>query len=140
MMNETTIEPKMSRQKKHRREVFWQIAFPLIIGIAMILGLAAWTIVAAVQPAGDVSQTADASLTFLLIPTMGMALIPLVLFAGLAYGVIWVNRNIPAGLYQVQEVMDMVRDGVRQGADKLVEPVLRFKSTIAAFEVFKRKS
>lgn len=139
-MNDNQIETKTSTQRKHRREVFWQIAFPLILGIAIVLGLATWTIIGAVKPDSDTRQAADASLTFLLIPTMAMALIPLVIFSGLAYGVIWMNQNIPTAFHQAQEAIYMVRDGVRSGADKLVEPVIRFKSTLAALEVLKRKS
>ena len=110
----------------------------MILGIILILSLAAWTIIAAVQ-GGTVSQPADTSLIFLLIPTMVMAIIPLAIFAGLAYGVILLNKKLPQYFYQAQDVMTKVRDGIRTGTDKLVEPVIRFKSTIAAFEVLRRK-
>jgi hypothetical protein len=138
MMNETPPKPKPVRSKTQRKESFWQITFPLILGVALILGMAAWTMATAIQ-GGNVSQSADTSLTFLLIPAMAMALIPLALFAGLAYAVIWLNQNITPYLRQAQEAMVMVRDGVRAGADKLVAPVIRFKSRMAALEVLKPK-
>lgn len=129
----------MRIQKKIRREVFWQITLPLLVGVILILGLGAWTIFTTVQ-GESIRQAADTSLIFLLIPNMAMAVIPLVLFAGLAYGVIWMNKNFPAYLHQAQDAFIKVRDGVRQGADKLVEPVLKFKSSLAAWHVLKRKS
>ena len=139
MIENTHDERRLMIQKKIRREVFWQITLPLLVGILLILALAAWTIFTVVQ-VGSVRQAADTSLVFLLIPTMAMALIPLVLLAGLAYGVIWMNQNFPAYLHQAQGAFDQVREGVRRGADKLVEPVLKFKSNIAALEVLRRKS
>ncbi len=139
MIDNTAAERRKLIQKKIRREVFWQITLPLLVGVLLILGVGAWIIFTTVQ-GGSVRQAADTSLIFLLIPNMAMAVIPLVLFAGLAFGVIWMNRNLPAYLHQIQDVFIKIRNGVMQGADKLVEPVLKFKSSLAALDVLKRKS
>ncbi len=139
MIENTAAERKNFIQKKIRREVFWQITLPLLVGVLLILGLGAWIIFTTTQ-GGSVRQAADTSLIFLLIPNMAMAVIPLVLFAGLAFGVIWMNRNLPAYLHQIQDVFIKIRNGVMQGADKLVEPVLNLKSSLAALDVLKRKS
>jgi hypothetical protein len=131
------LEDDPISQQKHRSEVFWQITFPLILGILLILGLAVWTILAAAG--SGVSQSADASLIFLILPTLLIALIPLILLAGLAFAVIYLNKNIPAGMRRVQATMLKIRDGVQAGSDKLVEPVLRIKSAAAAIEVLRLK-
>lgn len=123
---------------KHRKESFWQITIPLIIGLLIVSGLFALTIVTAVR-GGNVSDAADTSLIFLIIPTMIMALIPLVLFVALAYGVIWMNKNLPPYFKQAQDVMVQVREGLRTGADKLTDPVIKIKSKLASLEAFKRK-
>lgn len=138
MIENAPDELKQATQKKIRREVFWQITFPLLVGLLLIIALAGWTIFTAVL--SDVRQAADTSLIFLLAPMMILVVIPLVLLAGLAYGVIWLNHNISGYLHQAQDAFVQVRDGVRRGADKVVEPVLNFKSKIAAFDVLKRKS
>ena len=129
-MKDTPIESQTEAEKKHRREVFWQIAFPLILGNLIVLGLAAWVMITTVTPGGSIRQAADTSLILLLMPTLIMVLIPLILLAVLAYGVIWVNQKLPSGLHQVQGTILMVRDGIENGANKLVEPVIRFKSKI----------
>ena len=139
-MNDTLIKSQTEAENKHHREVFWQIAFPLILGNLIVLGLAAWVIITTVTPGGSIRQAADTSLILLLMPTLIMALIPLILLAVLVYGVIWVNQKLPSGLHQIHGTILMVRDGIETGADKLAEPVIRFKSKLAAFEVFKRKS
>jgi hypothetical protein len=137
-MNNTRPERNPITHRNHRKEVFWQITFPLIIGISVILGLAVWTIMATAT-GGDISQTANTSLVFLILPTMLLAIIPLALFAGMAYGVIWLNKKLPANMRRVQDAFIRVRDGVKTGADKLVEPIIRFRSTIASLDAFKRK-
>ena len=71
-MEDKQIERNPLTHEKHRREVFWQITIPLVIGLVMILGLAALVIVTAVQ-GGNVSQAADASLVYLIIPVMVMS-------------------------------------------------------------------
>ena len=138
MMNEPSLEPNPITGAKHRRETFWQITFPFILGLLLVLGLAGWVIATAVQ-GGSVGQPADTALIFLILPTLVMALIPLVILAGLAYGVIWLNQHLSPYMRQAQEAMLMVRDGVRNGADRIVEPILRFKSAVAALDVFRRK-
>ena len=134
------IQPERNplTHKKHRKEIFWQVTFPLILGSLVVLGLAVWTILAA---AADITirKQADISLVFLIIPAMIMMLIPLAILAGIVYGVIWLNENTPGFMLRVQKVVDQVRDGVRKGSDKAVEPVIRLKSRNASFEVLKRR-
>ncbi|MBU0510492.1 MAG: hypothetical protein KJ638_02175 [Chloroflexi bacterium] len=138
-MNDTLPERNPITHQDHRREVFWQITFPLIIGAILIVGLAVWTAIAAAQ-GGNVSQPADASLVFLLIPTLAMALILLVIIAGFAYAVIWLNKNIPPYARQAQDFFASARDIVRKGSDKVVEPVLRIQSALAALRALRRKT
>jgi predicted membrane protein len=137
-MEKTQVERNPLTHEKHRREVFWQITIPLIIGLAFIADLVALTIVTAAQ-GGNVSQAADTSLIFLTIPTMLMAFVVLAVLAALAYGIIWMNKNLPPYFKKAQDAMVRVRDGVRSGADKLTGPVIRFKSMMASLEAFKRK-
>jgi len=137
-MENTHPERNPLTHEKHRKESFWQITIPLIVGLAFIAGLVVLTIVTAVQ-GGNVSHAADTSLIFLIIPTMIMAIIPLALIAALAYGIIWLNKNLPPYFKQAQDFMVQVRDGLRSGADKATEPVIKIKSKLASWEAFKRK-
>ena len=68
-----------------------------------------------------------------------MVLLPLIILGGLAYGVIMLNKVLPGYMRQFQDAMIRVRDGVRVGADKAVEPVLRFKSKAASLGALRRK-
>jgi hypothetical protein len=137
-MDETKNERNPLTHKKHRVETFWQISFPLVLGCILVVGLAAWTIIIATS-GGGTRKTADISLVFLIIPAMVMALIPLAIFIGMAYATIWLNKNTSFFMKKAQDAMVQVRDGVRNGSDKLTEPVIRFKSRIASLEALQRK-
>ena len=137
-MNEIQPERNPITHEKHRKEVFWQISFPLIVGAVLILGIVVFSIVAAIT-GGDVSEAADKLLIALIIPILIVSLIVIPILIGVAYGVIRLNHILPPNLYQVQLAFESARDYVRVWADKLVEPVLRIQSTLASLKALKRK-
>lgn len=137
-MDEIKPERNPLTHRKHRMETFWQVYFPLIMGSILVVGLAAWTVITATS-GGGVRKTADISLVFLIVPAMVMALIPLAIFIGMAYAVIWLNKNTPYFMKKAQDTMIQVRDGVMKGSDKFAEPVIRFKSRIASLDALKPK-
>ncbi len=122
----------------HRKEIFWQIAFPLILGVIAIIGLAVWVVWIA-SGGGDVSQAADASLIFLIIPTMLMAFILLAVLAGFIYGMARFLRFLPPKFYLLQGIFYRIQAGVQRAADKAVEPSLRMKSARAGWQTIKNK-
>ena len=138
-MNESDIKIVRNpvSKKIHRRQSFWQIIFPLIFGGILILGLGVWAILITVQ-GGDVSQSADASLIFLVMPMMVIALIPLLIFAGITYGLVFVRKNLPSVMVRIHQVIEQVHDGIKMGADKAVEPILRINSMVASLQALKR--
>ena len=137
-MNESNPPRNPHTHRLHRRETFWQITLPLILGALVMLGLGIWAIVAAAG-GGNVNHAASASLICLIIPTMFMALFALIILAGLAYLVIATNQSLPPAMRKVQDFFVRVRDGVQTFSDKLVEPILRAQSGIAGIKTLKRK-
>ncbi len=136
-MEETTKLRNPITHKLHRREKTWQIILPLIVGILIILGLGSWAIVTVTQ-GGDVSQAADTSLIFLLIPVLILSLIPLALLGFLVYGMVRVLTFLPPKFYLVQGFFLKVQERVQQGADIAAEPVLRINSIGAGWQAIKR--
>ncbi len=133
-------EPKPSRnpvtRQAHRKETFRQIALPMILGVIAILGLAVWVVLVA-SGGGNVSQAADASLIFLIIPTMVMAFILLAVLAGLVYGMYRFLRILPPKFFTLQGFFYRVQDRMQKAADKAVEPTLRAKSASAGWQTIK---
>jgi predicted membrane protein len=138
-MNETPQpEPNPKTQQAHRREVLLQITLPLIIGLVLVLLLAILTVVTATS-GGSVAQAADASLIFLIIPLMFVTLIFTIIFGALAYGIIKLNEVLPIYTKQAQDVFELVRQQVRMGSDKAVEPIFKIRSFFASLGALKRK-
>lgn len=117
----------------HRKENFLQIVLPMSIGILIILGLGVWAIVAAAT-GGSVRPAADVSVIFLTIPTMIAAFIFLVISAAFAYGIIWLNRNLPPYAKIVQDFFRRVQATVRMVADRLAEPVIRTEGAFSSLK------
>jgi hypothetical protein len=125
-------------ERDHKRDVLWQITFPIIVGLSVVLLLAVLTLTAATGNA-SIKQAADASLIFLIIPLMIVTILFTVIFAGIAYGLLVANQKLPYSFKQAQDFMYLVRDQVRMGSDKVVEPILRVQSFFAQFDAFKKK-
>lgn len=139
VMNETKPPRNPHTHRLHRRETFWQISFPLILGALVMLGLAVWAVLTATG-SGSVNQAAAASLIFLLIPAMFAALFFLAILGALAYLVILINDKLPPYMRQAQDFFTRLQDLIRLAADKLVEPVLRAQSGLAALKTMRQET
>lgn len=139
-MEEITGRPKRRNElthAKHRRESFWQIIFPMSLGILVLLGLGVWAIVSAATGV-SVRPAADVSVIFLIIPTCILSLIFLIVTAGIAYGVIWLNENLPPLAKQVQDFFLQVQTTVRQTSDKATQPVVKAGGVSAGWNALRR--
>lgn len=123
--------------QRHRREVLWQITIPLIVVVLIFLAVAG--LVAFRADSATASLWGDISLIWLIIPAFIGGLILLALLAGLAFGVIWLVRNLPPLALKAQNIFVTVGVNVRKATDLAVEPILRVQSTAAALKVLLRK-
>ena len=139
VMNETPERKRNSRtEAAHKREVFWQITFPLIVGGVLALTLAVIAVVSATS-GGSVKQAADAALICLIIPLMFFILIFGVITGAMAFGLVKANEELPFVFKQAQDVLERVRYQVNLGSDKAVEPILKIRSFFASIGALKRK-
>ena len=131
-MDETPVSP-LSRnpvtQVIHRREVFWKIAFPLIILGVVFLAL---IIVISLAGAGYQSRWADISSIWCLCPVLIVLLSCVGMLGGMSYGLFRLQRILPGTMYSVQKFGLKVRDGVQKASDAAVEPVLKVQSSQAS--------
>jgi hypothetical protein len=117
---------------EHRREVFWQITLPLVIGILLLLAALAAIIFSAAQPITDVGRWADVSLMWIILPSLFFALIILVILIGLVYGISRLLSIIPRYAYIIQRYFEQGRGKVSQLTNLMAEPVLKINSFWAA--------
>jgi hypothetical protein len=117
---------------EHRREVFWQITLPLVIGILLVLAAVAAIIVSTVQPVSDVGRWADVSLMWLILPSLFLAFILLVILIGLIVLASYLLRMIPPYALVVQLYIEQAKDKISEFFNLSVEPILRVKTIWAA--------
>ena len=117
---------------EHRREVFWQITVPLLVGILLLLAAVAGVILGATKPVSDVGRWADVSLVWLILPTLVFALLFLIILIGLVYGITKLLGIMPRIARQVQVYFELAREKVRQFTNIIVEPFLKAHSLSAA--------
>ena len=129
-------ERNPATHQSHRRQVFWQITAPFVVGILIILTLA---VLSALSGDASISRWADISLIWLIIPSMLAALVILVLLAGVTYGVIWLIGTIPRYSRQAQDILVTIESKVKQVSDAVVEPVLRVESFKASLHALFRR-
>jgi len=118
---------------QHRRQMFWQVFFPLGLGAILLVGICVLP-VAAVAQGGDVSKWADISLMWIILPVMFFSLIPLALLGGSVYGLVRLFEKMPGWMFRLQGIFEQVRGIVRQVADKVVEPVIQAQSLNARIQ------
>lgn len=113
--------------RKHRREVFWQITLPLLLGLFLIVAL---MVLAALQAAGSVNfsrRFADISLLWLIAPNLFLSLLNLALLVGLAAAATLLLHKLPPYARLAQDAFARLALKTGQICDRIVEPVLRGK-------------
>ncbi|MEW5867851.1 MAG: hypothetical protein AB1894_01135 [Chloroflexota bacterium] len=120
---------------KHKHEVLWQITVPLGVGVLVLVGLA---IAMGFGSAEQHSRWADISLIWLISPMLIVALLFLVILAGLTYGLIVLIQILPPYARQVQDFFVLLSIQVGKLGDKLVDPVLRIRAFKASFQTLTR--
>lgn len=139
VMDGTQERERNSRtEAAHKREVFWQITFPLIVGVVLALILAVLVLISATS-GGSIKQAADAALICLIVPLMIFTLIFMIIFGATAFGLVKANQELPFFAKQAQDVLERVRYQVQLGSDKAVEPFLKIRSFFASVEALRKR-
>lgn len=138
MDNHTPDTPKMKNletHEKHRKEVVWQIFLPLAVGVLLMLILMAVSISSAVNQ----SRLADISLMWIILPNLFVALFVIVLLAVMIYGIMKLTSVLPTYTYKLQVFFNQIKAQIRKMDDRLVEPVIKGKSTSASLKKLSRQ-
>jgi len=117
---------------RHRREVFWQITLPLLLGILLLLAALAVIVLSATQPVTELGRWADVSLVWIILPSLLFAFILLVILVGFVYVVSKILRAVPQYTYKIQRFLERLTGIITRLADLIAEPVLRIHTFVAA--------
>jgi len=116
---------------RFRRQSWWQITFPMIVLVLVLLGGVAglffW------QGNSGVSVVADYSLILMILPLLVVGLIGFGVVIGLIYLVILAMKFIPPYTYIAHQKTFDVRDRVSSIANRITGVIIAIRSTLDGF-------
>lgn len=126
----------LESQRRHRRELWWQILFPLLLSVALISG-GAYLLVSRGGASSEIlSQIAT---MVLILPLLVIGLMLLIVLGALIYALALLMNWLPPNAFWLQGQIQRVSHRAIQAADLLAEPVLRLESWSSATKrIFRR--
>jgi hypothetical protein len=122
------LERNPKTHAHHKREVFWQITLPLVVGILLVLAALGAIIFSATQPVTELRRWADTSLVWMILPSLFFAFILLVILAGLVYLLSRILQAVPRIAYKIQQFIEGSSNQIARLTDLMVEPILRIQA------------
>jgi len=120
--------------KAHKRQKFWQITFPLILAVLLILAVAILTSISAFGEESGAGRWAAISTIWLVIPVMVLALIAMALLFAMVYGMARLLKIIPPYTGKAQYYVNKAADKIHIAADTLTKPVMMGGGLIASLK------
>jgi amino acid transporter len=130
---ETLTKPNLPERNpetyaQHKKEVFWQIMFPMLIGIIILFAMFAFIFVSVRTGASDLSRYADVSLIWLIIPSLIIALIFLVFIAAIIYLFTVVLRILPRYSHLALLYLEIGKYKLIRITSQITNPIVKTKS------------
>jgi uncharacterized membrane protein SirB2 len=125
-----SIRPSYQR---HRRQRVWQVLLPVFAAILVMLGIG-WLVIrsaAGTEAGGPVSQWADLSMIWLIIPVLVFAIAFTLLLGGMIYLLARLLKVLPRFTSQVQFYASEMAEQTAIWMNKLTSPMIAVESTKA---------
>jgi uncharacterized membrane protein len=126
------IERNPQTHAEHKKETFWQIILPLLIGLLLVLLVVIGVIFSAVQPVSEVSRYADVALIWMILPALFFALLAMIILAGFVYLVTMLLHILPRYAAIALLYLNMGKDKVHEYSNAIVEPIIKMRSSWAS--------
>jgi predicted PurR-regulated permease PerM len=123
-------------QRRHRRETWWQIWFPLLLAIAAV-GFGVNYLLD--SGAGNTESVSQIATMMLVLPLLVIGIILLVLLGGLIYGIASLMNWLPPNAFWLQRQIQRINHRVLQATNIAAEPILRLESWSSALRRVFRK-
>lgn len=131
-------EPNPVTTQAHQHQAFWQIKFPLLVGVILVLIAAAGVIVASVSGGGDVSRWSDISIIWLIAPMLLLTLILIAATAGMVYMMGRLLPVLPRYSHLLLGYFLNLSIQVKGLSNAATEPFLRLHSMSASVRAFRQ--
>ena len=132
-------EPNPLTRAAHRREVFWQVTFPLLLGGTILAAVAVLTVWGTALRSDTVNRWGWISMIWLFIPLLFFTLVVIAFFGGLVYLVTRLLSALPPYARMIQDFFAQVAGVARVISDKAVEPFFRVQSWRASIRALTRR-
>lgn len=132
-------EPNPVTRKAYRRQSFWQITFPFLLALLILLALVVGTIWAAAGGVGELTRWMDISVIWLLSPQLFFALISLAFLCVMVFLLAKIIAVLPRYTRLVQDYILLTQQVVRSYSDKVAEPVLKIRSLKASADMLRHQ-
>jgi len=116
---------------RHRREVFWQIIIPMMLGILLVLVAVTIVILSATHAATNLSRWADVSLIWLILPSLLIAFIFLTILIAFTYLISIVLKKTPPYAHLIQQYFETGKNKVSFYSNKITDPIVKTRSVWA---------
>jgi hypothetical protein len=140
-IHSSTLKSELNQSdsyQRHKKQCFWQILIP--VGLAALLTLVMAVLIAQTPASTDlsvsVSQMADASLIYLVLPVLFFAVLATLFLLGLIYLVARLLKILPAYTLLVQQYASLVAEQLTYYLNKVVAPLIAIKGIQAGVGAF----
>jgi hypothetical protein len=127
--------PVHESYKRHRSQLAWQIILPMVLAAILFIALIVLINIATFRDYGDVARWAAVSTIWISVPIMIMALVFLVVLAGIVYLLIRLLQIAPVYTGKAQDFAHKVAGHARRAADAAARPVILLDSIGASIKV-----
>jgi hypothetical protein len=122
------VERNPITHAKHRREAFWQIIFPMLIGIILVVTVVVVIIFSGTTSTSDLSRWADVSLIWLILPSLFVALIFLTILIAFTYLISVILKMTPRYARIIQIYFEMGKYRVSHITSQITAPFIKTRS------------
>lgn len=122
---------KNSVNSNHRKQVFWQIVFPIILAVLVFLLIALSLTLPGFSDAVQNERFANISTVLLLLPVLFTLVLFLLIFSMLIWGIYKITVLIPVYSQKLLNMMTLVSDSIRYWTDAITSPILSIKSWLS---------
>ena len=138
MTHNTLSQNKSPSYRQHRRQRFWQILLPLILGSLFALAVAVLMVmtIAGATTGLNASQGADAALIWIIIPLMLAAFLFTVILIGMIYGIAKLLNILPGYTMLVQHYVAWAAAKIQLGLKQAPAPIVNLESIGAGVSAF----
>ena len=131
-----------SPEKQHRREAFWQVYLPAILGGAVFVGICVWVVLFTIgyvpEPNLPDQQTpaAKVAIIWILLPTCFGGFIQLALLGGTVFVLSKGIRGLPGLADQILAGIQRVHVFLQRMSDRVSAPIISVASSKAGLDRF----